>query len=144
MFIQDRGTGRRFFFQVWRKYDQKDVSLDPLEELVLGVILEHPEYHHYLGNEEQVVDTDFVPEAGQSNPFLHMGMHIAIREQIGADRPVGISALYRRLLKKKSSAAHEVEHAMMECLGESLWIAQRNNTLPDELDYMECLKRLNK
>jgi hypothetical protein len=142
MFIQDRETGRRFFFRVWQKYGQKKTQLEPLEELVLGVILEHPEYHHYLRNEEEAVNNDFVPEAGGTNPFLHMSMHIAIKEQIGADRPAGISDLYRQLLEKKWSDTHELEHNMMECLGESLWVAQRNNAVPDELAYMECLKRL--
>lgn len=142
MFIQDRETARRFFFRVWQKYGQKNTQLEPLEELVLSVILEHPEYHRYLREEAESVHDDFSPEAGRTNPFLHMGMHIAIKEQIAADRPAGISALYRLLLEKKWSDIHELEHNMMECLGESLWIAHRNNMMPDERMYMECLKRL--
>jgi len=85
--------------------------------------------------------SEYHPEHGQSNPFLHMGMHIALREQVASDRPVGIRDLTRKLLLKYRDG-HEMEHQMMECLGESLWRAQRDQTEPDELAYMENLQRL--
>ena len=69
-----------------------------------------------------------------------MGMHIALREQAGADRPAGIEAVYQQLVAGKGR--HEAEHAMMECLWETLWKAQRDNREPDESDYLECLKKL--
>lgn len=142
MFIQDRDAGRRYFFQVWHKHTLQSGQLEPLETLVLGVIQEHPEYHRYLKNEADAVNSEFVPESGQANPFLHMGMHIAIKEQVGSDRPAGIFNLYHELLQGVWKSAHALEHEMMECLGEVLWRAQRDNTLPDEHAYMECLKRL--
>jgi len=111
---------------------------------VLGVILDHPEYHRYLNNETDAVNNEFTPESGQVNPFLHMGMHIAIKEQVGSDRPAGISGLYHALLQGGWPDGHELEHNMMECLGEILWQAQRDNTLPDEYAYMECLKSLQR
>lgn len=142
MFFQNRDAGRRFYFQVWHNYREGNDRLEPLEQLVLGVILEHPEYHQYLENEEDTVTVEFTPESGLTNPFLHMGMHIAIKEQVGSDRPEGISELYQLLLKSGRRDVHELEHNMMECLGEILWRAQRNNALPDEHAYMECLQRL--
>ena len=87
MLIQDRDAARRFFFQVWHKYRTQATGLEPLETLVVGVILEHPEYHPYLENEEDAVNREFQPESGRTNPFLHMGMHIAIKEQVGSDPP---------------------------------------------------------
>lgn len=142
MFIQDRDAGRHYFFQVWHKYRFQTGQMEPLEALVLGVILDHPEYHHYFNNEADAVHKEFIPESGQVNPFLHMGMHIAIKEQVGSDRPVGIYSLYQELLQAGWDSAHDLEHDMMECLGEVLWKAQRDNTLPDEQAYMECLRRL--
>ena len=141
-FIQDRDASRRFFLEVWEKH-QAAKPLQALEELILGVILEHPEYHVLLDNEENAVLREFTPELGTTNPFLHMGMHIAIREQVSSDRPGGITALYERLLSKFATA-HDLEHRMMECLGETLWSAQRNNTLPDEIAYLECVKRIHR
>ena len=139
--IQDRDSGRTFFLEVWAKY-KRQVPLEPLEQMVLDVVLQHPEYHEILAQDEkEIAAMEFLPEAGMTNPFLHMGMHIAILEQISSNRPSGITALYQQLLPKYPSA-QDLEHSMMECLGETLWQAQRNNTLPDETQYLEQVRRL--
>lgn len=139
--IQNRDSGRTFFLEVWAKY-KRQAPLESLEKMVLDVILQHPEYHEILAmDEEEIAAMEFLPEAGMTNPFLHMGMHIAILEQVSSNRPSGITALYQQLLRGYPSA-HDLEHSMMECLGESLWQAQRNNTLPDESQYLEQVKRL--
>ena len=78
----------------------------------------------------------------KSNPFLHMGLHLAIREQVATDRPAGIAAIHRKL-SRKSGDPHQAEHQMIDCLAESLWESQRNNQPPDELKYLERLQRLN-
>lgn len=139
-FIQDRDDSRRYFLSVWEKYKTGTV-LEPMEDMVLQVILEHPEYHDYLDQGEAALAQEFTPESGMSNPFLHMGMHIAIREQVSTDRPPGIRNLHKQLARKMNSAL-EAEHRMLDCLGEVLWRAQREQTIPDEADYMEKIKRL--
>jgi len=141
MFIQDRDSARRFFFQVWDKYKEQKIQLEALEHLVLGVILEHPEYHGLLDDLEEGLQEEFTPEMGQTNPFLHMSMHIALKEQISTDRPSGIKMLHKELLKTNVDN-HKLEHKMMECLGEAMWLAQRNNRIPDERAYMENLRKL--
>ena len=141
MFVNDRDNARQFFFLVWNKYHQQDTQLEPLEQLVLSVILEHPEYQKFLENQEDGLQQDFTPEMGTSNPFLHMGMHIALKEQVSTDRPAGIAAIYTDLMAKLDSS-HELEHKMMECLGEALWTAQRNQALPDEQAYLSSLRKL--
>ena len=139
--IQDRDSGRMFFLEVWNKH-KKRLPLEPLEQMVLHVILRHTEYHEILEQgEKEIAAMEFTPEMGMTNPFLHMGMHITIQEQIGSNRPPGITVLYQQLLPGYPSA-HDLEHSMMECLGEALWLAQRNNTLPDEAQYLEQVKRL--
>jgi len=139
--IQDRDSGRKFFLEVWAKH-RKQAPLESLEKMVLDVILQHPEYHEILSmDEEETAAMAFLPESGTTNPFLHMAMHITILEQISTDRPAGIAALYQRLLLKYPSA-QDLEHSMMECLGEALWLAQRNKTLPDEARYLEQVRRL--
>ncbi len=139
--IQDRDSGRTFFLEVWGKH-KRQLPLEALEKIVLDVILQHPEYHVILEKDEKEISAmEFTPEMGMTNPFLHMGMHITIQEQIGSNRPSGITALYQQLLPKYSSA-HDLEHSMMECLGEALWLAQRNNALPDEAQYLEQVKKL--
>jgi hypothetical protein len=141
MFVQDRNEARNYFFQVWDKYKNK-LPMEPIEAIISDVILEHPEYHHYLDDQETSGKSDFKPEQNETNPFLHMGMHIALKEQVSSDRPGGIHKVFNQLMAK-SVSVHDAEHKMMECLGQSLWEAQRNNTLPDENNYLECLRRIS-
>lgn len=140
MFVQNRDDARRYFIEVRRKH-QGNQPLDPLEQLILGVILVHPEYHDLLDSGEAVLAADFSSQPGMTNPFLHMSMHIAIKEQIQTDRPAGIRKLCQALLDRCGDA-HEMEHQVMHCLGESLWQAQRNDSMPDERAYLENLKTL--
>ncbi len=137
--FQSRDEVRQVYLKVWQKMQKREL-LEPMEALIADVIESHPEYHALLHDDEQAMQQEFTPEQGQSNPFLHMGMHIAIREQADTDRPQGISAIYQKLVAARGRL--EAEHAMMECLGKALWNAQRNNRPPDEIAYLECLKKL--
>ena len=114
--------------------------MEPLEQLVAQIVQQHPEYHALLEDEEAHLDKDYTPDMGETNPFLHMSMHIAIAEQLSIDRPAGIKDLYQQLLGKYSDS-HNVEHYIMECLGQMMWEAQRNQAMPDEQRYLECLRK---
>jgi len=137
--FQSRDEIRQVYLKVWQKMQNQSV-LEPLEAIIADVIKLHPEYHSMLETGETAKQKDFSPEDGQTNPFLHMGMHITLREQAGGDRPAGILDIYQKLVQQKG--IHETEHAMMECLGQTLWNAQRNNALPDENTYLACLRQL--
>ena len=138
IFSQDRTALRQMYRDAWIKH-RKQLPLSPLEAQIAQVIAEHPEFHALI--EANELQADFTPEMGQSNPFLHMGMHLAIREQVATDRPAGIRTLHGQL-STAAGAALEAEHQMMEALGETLWEAQRNNAAPDERAYLERLRRL--
>ena len=135
---ESRGDTRRPFLEAWKKM-QAGAPLDGLEGIIADVIRMHPEYHALLDLGDEVLDKDWLPEGGETNPFLHMGMHIAIREQLSIDRPAGIKAAYQALLHKTGDVM-QTEHAILECLGETLWQAQRENRLPDEQAYLACIK----
>ena len=139
MFGQNRQQLRQIYHDVWKK-QQTNATLSSLESMVSQVISEHPEYHKIFNNEASLQQEYFV-EDGKTNPFLHMGLHISLHEQISTDRPAGIRDVYQQL-QAKFGNAHDTEHKMMECLTESLWIAQRNNQAPSEPDYLIELKRL--
>ncbi len=140
MFTGNRQAARSFFFDVWEKH-HSDHSLEPLEEVVAGIIMQHPEYHDVFEDRDLALAGEYLPDDGRTNPFLHMGMHIAIHEQLTTNRPAGIGELYQSLLKQFADP-HTVEHHMMECLGEALWAAQRNNQPPDERAYLDCLRKI--
>ena len=137
--FQSRDEVRQVYLNVWRKMQQGQL-LEPLEAMIADVIEAHPEYQPFLDGSDEIKQQEFSPEQGQTNPFLHMGMHIALREQAGADQPPGIAAIYQRLLSARGQL--EAEHAMMECLGQVLWQAQRDGEPPDETAYLDCLKKL--
>lgn len=136
----DRDQLREQFIKSWDKA-RRGQPLEALEAALSEVIREHPEYHDLLADRERALTAEFPPEGGQGNPFLHLAMHLSIREQAGTDRPPGIRAIHQRL------SAHlgmmEAEHRMIECLGRVLWEAQRGGTQPDEAAYLDCLRRLD-
>lgn len=140
IFGQDRNQLRQMYIDAWRKH-QAGEMMQPLEALISEVVAMHPEYHDLLSKGEDALDRDFLPEMGDSNPFMHMGMHIAIREQVSTDRPVGISIAHKKLLLRLQDP-HEVEHQIMECLGRALWDSQQNNSAPDEAQYLLCIQKL--
>lgn len=140
MYAQDKAGSRQYFIDTWRKVSAGE-ALEPLEKMIADIVRQHPEYHALLEDADAALGRDFTPESGAENPFLHMGMHIAIQEQLSTNRPAGIIDLYQALGSQLPSL-HEVEHAMMECLGVALWEAQRNATAPDDQAYMECLRKL--
>lgn len=137
MFGQDRTELRQMFFTAWKKHQSKQI-MEPLEAVVAKIIELHPEYQGLL-EDQDALDKDYTPEMGQTNPFLHMAMHISIQEQLSTKRPTGIEQIHQSMLSKIKDP-HETEHKMMECLGKMLWEAQSQNRAPDENDYLNCLK----
>jgi hypothetical protein len=137
MFNPTRDQARDFFFESWRKY-RESAPLTALETIAVSVIAEHPEYHAILERRDQYVDRDYAPEDGAINPFLHLSMHLSIREQIAIDQPAGVRAEHTRLAQKFDSVM-DAEHAMMDCLAEMIWQAQRYKTAPDPAIYFACL-----
>jgi hypothetical protein len=140
LYGQDRADIRNVFFDAWAKYNAGEVLLGA-ESTVVHVALQHPEYHDVLANREKYSDRDYHIDAGETNPFLHMGMHVTIIEQISLDKPAGVRARFSQLLQKLRDE-HEVQHKMMECLGQWLWQAQQSNSPPSEQDYLDYLQRV--
>ncbi len=138
IFGQDRNELRQMYADAWRKRcDQQPMA--PLEIQIADVIEMHPEYHDDVTGDD--LDRDYTPDGGQTNPFLHMGLHLGIREQVATNRPAGIGAVHKAVSAKLGDI-HAAEHAMIECLAETLWEAQSSNQPPDEAKYLERLHRL--
>jgi hypothetical protein len=139
MFAPSRDEVRRFFSDTWGKY-RRGEPLHGLESTALEVILLHPEYQRMLEDPELSLHLEFTPEEGQLNPFLHLSLHLAIEEQLSIDQPRGIRQRFEALLARTGSE-HDARHAVLECLGETVWESQRTGKAPDETAYLECLDR---
>jgi hypothetical protein len=138
VFNPSREQVRLFFCESWRKHRER-LILEGAEATAADLIEQHPEYHALLENPEAAVEQEFTPENGQMNPFLHLSLHLAIADQISIDQPPGIRAAYAALRTRLD--VHEAEHAILECLGETLWRAQREGGALDAAHYMECIRR---
>jgi hypothetical protein len=139
MFAPSRDEARRFFFETWRRYRAGE-TLSDLEKVALQVISVHPEYHALLDDPERYLEHDFTPGDGGLNPFLHLSLHLAIEEQLAIDQPPGIRTRFERIAAAAGSE-HDAKHALLECLAETIWQAQRSNAAPDARTYLECLER---
>lgn len=138
MLYGDRNDMRQVFVTAYRKHSEGQV-LQPLESLVADIIDAHPEYHALL-EDERIAD-EYTVEAGKTNPFLHMALHIAIREQLAVDRPPGVREAWQKLLNSIGDP-HLAEHRMVDCLAEALHEAQRTGQPPDEQAYLAAVRRL--
>jgi hypothetical protein len=134
MFDPSRDEVREMFFGAWKKY-RAGQPLVGMEGLALEVILLHPEYHDVLSQPGRSRERDYVDE---SNPFLHMSLHIALEEQLSIDQPPGIAQRFQALIALYQDR-HEALHQALECLAETVWRAQRDNAPPDAAAYLDCL-----
>ncbi len=139
MFNPTRDQARQFLFDVWEKH-QAGSALTPLEGVALSILFEHPEYHAVLGDRERHLDREWKPEGGETNPFLHLQMHLAIEEQVSIDQPPGIRDAVQALARRHDSE-HAARHDVMDCLAEMIWQAQRYGGGFDNAAYLDCLKR---
>jgi hypothetical protein len=136
MFDPSREQVRDLFFGTWRKYRAGE-PLAGIESLALDVILLHPEYHGVLGLPEKFREKDYTDE---TNPFLHMSLHVALEEQLSIDQPPGIRGSYEKMILKFEDR-HAALHQAIECLAETMWRAQRDNAPPDAAAYLSCLEK---
>jgi|SRR5688500_15647401 hypothetical protein len=137
---QSRDQLRQMYIDAWRKHRER-MPMEPVEAQIADIVELHPEYHAALEDPVRVLDRDYSPEGGQSNPFLHMGLHLAIREQVATDRPAGIRQAYIDIAHRFGSE-HDAEHQMIELLAQAMWDAQRSGLPPDERAYLERIKAL--
>jgi hypothetical protein len=138
LFNPSRNEVRDFFFTTWGKYKQQS-PLSDLEKISLNVILMHPEYHNILNKPEQFRHQEYFPDSAETNPFLHMSLHLSVLEQIAINQPIGITAIYQQL-KNNHDEEHIAQHHVLDCLAEMIWLAQQNNTGLDAAHYLQLLQ----
>jgi len=130
IFGQDRDELRGMFAEAWRKHRGGEL-MSTLEAQIANVIADHPEYHEDVTGD---LGRDFPVEEGRSNPFLHMALHLGIREQVALDRPAGVRA--------DAGSSHEAEHRLIDCLAETLWEAQGRGEAPQDAAFLDRLRQL--
>lgn len=138
MFNPSREQVRRFFCDAWKKHQDR-LPLVGAEVTAADLAIRHPEYHTLLNDAEGALEKEWVPEGGEMNPFLHLSLHLAIHEQVSIDQPPGIRAAFENLRSRLDP--HAAEHVLLECLGETIWRAQREGGGMDALAYVDAVRR---
>ena len=137
MFNPSQEDVRRFFCEAWSKATRR-LPLAPIEVMAVDWMQQHPEYHQELLDVEAAIARDYSVEAGRTNPFLHLSMHLSIEEQISIDQPPGIRDAFAQLVRRLDDR-HEAMHEVMECLGQVLWQSQRSGDPIDGVAYVEMI-----
>jgi hypothetical protein len=140
VFTPSRDEVRRFLTGAWQKR-RTGQPASALEILAADVAALHPEYHALLESGDDALAREWTPLDGETNPFLHLSLHLAIEEQLSIDQPPGIVARFKQLLMKHRGDRHAAIHAVLDCLGETLWRAGRDQQPPDSAAYLACLAR---
>lgn len=137
IYTNDREAFRKAFFTAWQKHLKK-LPIDAIEAELIEIILLHPEYQCLFEKPSAYENQEFALE---ENPFLHLSLHLAIREQVRLNRPIGIAQIKQGLMNKFQNQ-HEAEHSMMTCLAQIMWSAQEKGCMPSETDYLNQLKMI--
>ncbi len=139
MFSPSRDQARQFLISAWEKR-RLSLPQTPLETLAADIVALHPEYHRLLEQGEAALEREWTPEQGETNPFLHLSLHLAVEEQLSIDQPPGICKAFASLLARHG-ARHAAVHQVLDCLAEVMWQAQRSQSAPDSAAYLDCLRR---
>lgn len=140
LFGNDRSTLRKVYFDAWHKY-KEHLPLEPLEKRLATIILQHPKYHEIFDNPDKYLNYEFSIDQNETNPFLHLGMHTTILEQVSTDRPQGITVIFQQLMHKYGDSL-EVEHQMINILVDTLWEIQSTGEDFNEKNYLEKMRKL--
>lgn len=139
LYNPSRDQVREFFFDAWAKFKQK-VTLTDLEKIAIEVMQMHPEYHVVLDSPTRYIDQQYFPEMGETNPFLHLSLHLSVIEQVSINQPLSITQIYAKL-KQQHNDSHLAQHDLLDCLAETIWQAQRNNAPLDATNYLNLLNK---
>ncbi len=139
LYNPSRDQARQFLFDAWTKFKQHSTLTD-LEKIAVEVMQMHSEYHFILNAPEQYMQQQYFPEMGETNPFLHLSLHISVIEQTSINQPIGIANVYATL-QKKYGDNHRAQHDLLECLAETIWQAQHNNIPLDSAHYLALLQQ---
>jgi hypothetical protein len=139
LYNPSRDQARQFLFDAWAKFKQQSILTD-LEKIAVEVIQMHPEYQGILDAPEHHMSQQYFPEMGETNPFLHISLHLSVIEQISINQPIGIAQAYANLLEKHQDK-HLAQHDILDCLAETIWQAQRNHSPLDSAHYLSLLQQ---
>lgn len=139
MYNPTREQARQFFIDAWRKQCER-LPLTQLEAIAADLVQHHPEYHAVIEDPDSALDRDWTPEMGQTNPFLHLSLHLAIEEHLSIDQPHGLRAAFEAHFARLGDR-HQALHIVLDALAETLWRSQHDRAPLDGAAYVDRVRR---
>lgn len=126
--MEELRASRQFIVDSWQK-SLRGEDLVGVARQIVEIIGYHPEYHAFLAS------TEALEYQGDDNPFLHLGLHIALTEQISINQPAGIKERYQTLCQQ-SGDPHFAAHQLMDCLNATLQDAFERGIEPNPAEFL--------
>lgn len=137
--VNDPTALRRIYFDAWQKHLAGSL-LNPMESIIVDLIQNHPEYHPLFETPQHYENIEQEKFTLESNPFFHLGLHIAIKEQVMMDKPLGVRALYHTLLRRFGNEL-QAEHQMIPALTQTLMSYLQKEEEAHDF-YMSALRKM--
>jgi hypothetical protein len=108
---QLRKANREYLHSIWTVAQTGDMdSLSDEDRSLVGIMLEHDEYHNQFEIADLLHDHNYDVES-EVNPFLHVVFHQIIENQLESRDPIETFQFYNVMRKNKVSR-HEVIHCI--------------------------------
>lgn len=139
--LSDPSALRKIYFDAWQKHLSNQV-LTPMESIIAHLIQIHPEYHPLFATVENYQAYEQEKFVLDHNPFFHLGLHIAIKEQAMTDRPAGIRSLYQQLCARygnENEAEHKIIPILTALLTEQF---KQSDHQTNEAAYLNAIRKI--
>jgi hypothetical protein len=117
--------------------DDKFSDLNPQEQKLAAIIMEHLEYREHFENED-ILDGCEYDSGDGFNPFLHISLHNMAEDQLASEMPVE-AALLCESLETAGYKRHEAIHAIIMILIHLIYDAYVNRKPFDKERYRRLL-----
>ena len=132
---------RERMHELWEKAKAGDVEeLDEEERRLAKIMLEHEdEFFNVFEFADVTADHEYDPDT-ESNPFLHISIHLAIENQLESKDPIEALQFYNAMRQKKYPH-HDTLHLMAMIFIPFMFHTMQDN-VPFDLDlYKKLLKK---
>lgn len=102
---------RQNMHRIWQVAQSRNLDgLTDDEKEIAWIMLEHEEFNDDFRNAEELADYEYNPDS-EVNPFMHIGIHIAVENQLKQKEPLEVCEFYNAA-KERGVSHHEIIHRL--------------------------------
>lgn len=133
-----RSLTRELLAHTWAKLERGE-TLARDEEVLGAVLRDHAEYARFWPDPGAAVAARFGTQ--DTNPFLHVHLHLVVEGQLAAHDPPEVAELFTRRTAIGDSR-HEICHQVMNALAAAIWDMMQARGPFDVAAYRRRLRKL--